>query len=229
MREDFPGDGLVENAGSIVISDNGSVVSTVPLNNAGTIEMEAGVLGLNLFRYAQRFNYWTNWQHGLSFSNSEGVSAVEHTFQNTSSVTASNMLIDGADLDVSGTFNITSATGTWLSCQGNAELTFQEAATLVALSERLTLAQCHMSLPASLSGFEQPKLRVSNSSQLTNLGNWRVSTEMLWYGGTLDGTGTTTVLTGSNYRMYGVGGLQLKWSDDNQSIHSQMGSQHDHP
>ncbi|MAT44173.1 MAG: hypothetical protein CL609_17715 [Anaerolineaceae bacterium] len=207
-REDYPGNGLVENAGTIMIYDGGTVTSKVVLNNTGTIQMETGILTLSR---SGTHTGSINGQPGswIIFNNADTVSLVEHTFQNGSSLTTSNVLIDGANLDVSGTFNIPITTGTTLSCQGGGSLAFQEAATIMALSEKITLSQCHMSLPASLSGLIQPKLRVSNSSQLTNLGDWDVSTELLWYGGIFDGTGTTTVLTGSTYRMFGVGGLSL--------------------
>jgi len=208
MREDYPGNGLVENAGMIMIYDGGSVGSKVQLNNSGTIQMETGILSLS--RSGTHSGSITG-QSGswIVFNNPDSISSVEHTFQNSSSVSVSNVLIDGADLDVSGTFDVPITTGTTLSCQGVGSLAFQEAATIMALSERISLSYCHMSLPASLSGLVQPKLRVGVSSQLTNLGDWDVSTELLWSSGTIDGTGTTTILTGSNYRMYGVGGLSL--------------------
>ncbi len=208
MREDYPGNGLVENAGTIMIYDGGSVGSKVQLNNSGTIQMETGILSLS--RSGTHSGSITG-QSGswIVFNNPDSISSVEHTFQNSSSVSVSNVLIDGADLDVSGTFDVPITTGTTLSCQGVGSLAFQEAATIMALSERISLSHCHMSLPASLSGLVQPKLRVGVSSQLTNLGDWDVSTELLWSSGTIDGTGTTTILTGSNYRMYGVGGLSL--------------------
>ncbi len=207
-RKENPGSGRVENLGSIVISDRGAVLSQVQLNNSGTIQMETGVLTLT--RSGTHSGSIIG-QAGstVMFSNPDSLSAVVHTFENDSSVEVSNVLIDGTELDVSGTFNIATAPGTNLTCSGGSELIFHESANIGGLSEKIQMSDCHISLPASFSGLVQPELELNSSSQLTNLGSWSISKELLWNGGIVDGIGTTTILADSSYRMGGVGGCQL--------------------
>jgi hypothetical protein len=209
VRKDMPGNGLVQNTGTIMIDGSGTVSSTVALENTGTIQMETG--GLGLYRSSTHSGSITGDPGStIDFSNVDSVSGFEHIFQVGSSVTVSNLSIDRADLDVSGTFNIATAPGSYLLCEGDSTLTFQEAATIEDLSEKITVSsQCHLSFPASLSDFDQPKLWLNTGSSLTNLGVFSVSNELLWYGGTIDGDGSMTALVNTDYRLIGTERMTL--------------------
>lgn len=208
-RKDNPGNGLVQNAGTIMISGSGTVSSTVALENTGTIQMETG--GLGLYRSSTHSGSITGDPGStIDFSNMDSVSGFEHIFQGGSSVAVSNLYIDRADLDVSGTFNIATGPGSYLLCEGDSKLTFQESATIEDLSEKITVSsQCHLSFPASLSDFDQPKLWLNTGSHLTNLGVFSVSDELLWDGGTIDGDGNMIALVNTDYRLIGTTGMNL--------------------